>query len=73
VLWVRENRLAPLLTYVLIALSLVMLPVLREVPMAVLYGLFLFMGRVALTPGCQISYMEPHWLSSIEPCFDAQQ
>ena len=44
VMWVRENRLAPLFVSVLILLSLVMVGILKEIPMAVLYGLFLYMG-----------------------------
>jgi hypothetical protein len=35
---------------VLIALSLVMLPVLREIPMAVLYGLFLYQAGPCSRP-----------------------
>ena len=67
VLFVRENRLAPLLTNVLIALSLVMLPVLREVPMAVLYGLFLFMGITGLATSqfwtrIKMIFMDPRLL-----------
>jgi Kef-type K+ transport system membrane component KefB len=27
-------------------------------------------GRVAATPGCQMTLHGPYWLSSIEPCFD---
>jgi hypothetical protein len=30
-------------------------------------------GRVSLTPGCQIGYMDSYRLSSIEQRFDAQQ
>ena len=48
VIRVRENRLAPLAVYALIALTIVLLPVLREVPMAVLYGLFLYLGVTGL-------------------------
>ena len=40
----NENRVAPLAVYSLIALTLVMLPALRMIPMAVLYGLFLLLG-----------------------------
>ena len=40
--WRGPQPWAPLCVNVLIALSLVMLPVLREIPMAVLYGLFLY-------------------------------
>ena len=48
VIRVRENRLAPLAVYTLVALTFVTLPVLREVPMAVLYGLFLYLGVTGL-------------------------
>jgi hypothetical protein len=41
---------APLCVNVLIALSLVMLPVLREIPMAVLYGLFLYQAGPCSRP-----------------------
>jgi len=46
---VRENRITPLAIHVLIALSLVFVPLLRNMPMAVLFGLFLFMGVSSLT------------------------
>ncbi len=45
---VRENRVSPLLIHVLIGLSLLLLPVLRTIPMAVLFGLFLYMGVASL-------------------------
>jgi mannitol/fructose-specific phosphotransferase system IIA component (Ntr-type) len=48
VVHVRENRITPLAIHVLIGLSLVLLPLLRVVPMAVLYGIFLYMGVVSL-------------------------
>ena len=36
------------------------------VPLALEVGL-------SLTPGCQIDYFHgPHWLSSVEPCFDCK-
>ena len=43
-----DGRIAPLLVNVLIFLSLVMTPLLREIPMAVLYGLFLYLGITGL-------------------------
>ena len=49
VIHVRENRLTPLAIHLLIGVSLVLLPLLRVVPMAVLYGLFLYMGIVSMT------------------------
>jgi len=45
---VRENRITPLAIHLLIGLSLVMLPLLKVVPMVVLYGLFLYMGVVSM-------------------------
>jgi hypothetical protein len=45
---VRENRITPLAIHMLIGLSLVLLPLLKVVPMAVLYGLFLYMGVVSM-------------------------
>jgi mannitol/fructose-specific phosphotransferase system IIA component (Ntr-type) len=48
ILHTRENRLTGLAIHILIALSLLLLPLLKHVPMAVLYGLFLFMGVVSM-------------------------
>jgi hypothetical protein len=48
ILRVRETRLTGLAIHVLIGLSLLLLPLFKEVPMAVLYGLFLYMGVVSL-------------------------
>jgi mannitol/fructose-specific phosphotransferase system IIA component (Ntr-type) len=45
---VRENRLTGLVIHVLIGLSLFLLPVLKEIPMPVLYGIFLYMGVVSM-------------------------
>jgi hypothetical protein len=45
---VRENRITPLVIHALIGLSLFLLPWLTLIPMAVLYGLFLFMGVVSI-------------------------
>ncbi|MGE0710725.1 MAG: sodium bicarbonate transporter family protein [Planctomycetota bacterium] len=41
---VRENRVSGLAIHVLIGLSLLALPLIKLIPMAVLFGLFLFMG-----------------------------
>lgn len=49
VIHVRENRVTPLAIHLLIGLSLVLLSLLRVVPMAVLYGVFLYMGVVSMT------------------------
>ncbi len=49
IIHVRENRLTGLAIHLLIGLSLLLLPWLRAVPMAVLYGLFLFMGVVSMS------------------------
>jgi len=49
VIHVRENRLTGLSIHLLVGLSLLLLPLLRSVPMAVLYGLFLFMGVVSMS------------------------
>ncbi|MFQ5731136.1 MAG: PTS sugar transporter subunit IIA [Planctomycetaceae bacterium] len=48
ILHVRENRLTAFAIHLLIGLSLLALPVLKAIPMAVLYGIFLFMGVVSM-------------------------
>ena len=48
VLHVRETRLTSLVIHLLIGLSVLALPLLKMIPMAVLYGLFLFMGVVSM-------------------------
>jgi len=45
---VRENRLTPLVVHVLIGCSLFLLWLLREIPMSVVFGLFLYMGIASL-------------------------
>jgi len=49
VIHVQENRVTGLAIHILIALSLLVLPLLNVVPMAVLYGVFLYMGVVSLS------------------------
>ncbi|MFK7776999.1 MAG: PTS sugar transporter subunit IIA [Gimesia sp.] len=48
VTFVRENRLTGLLIHILIGVSLLFFPLLKLIPMAVMYGLFLFMGLVSM-------------------------
>ena len=48
VIHVRENRVTGLVIHALIALSLWLLPLFKTIPIAVLYGLFLYMGIVSL-------------------------
>jgi sodium bicarbonate transporter 10 len=47
-LGVREQRVSNLLVFTTVGLSVLMTPVLRHVPMPVLYGVFLYMGFSAL-------------------------
>ncbi|GJM25415.1 MAG: hypothetical protein DHS20C16_18300 [Phycisphaerae bacterium] len=49
VLHVRETRVTGLAIHVLIGCSLLMLSAIKTIPMAVLYGLFLFMGIVSMS------------------------
>ncbi|MFT4558936.1 MAG: PTS sugar transporter subunit IIA [Planctomycetales bacterium] len=48
IIHVRENRISALAIHVMLGLALCLLAVLKMVPMAVLYGLFLFMGVVSM-------------------------
>ena len=48
IIHVQENRVTGLAIHVLLALSLLALPLLNYVPVAVLYGIFLYMGVVSL-------------------------
>lgn len=45
---VMENRLTPLVVHLMIGGSLLLLGLLREIPMSVVFGLFLFMGIASL-------------------------
>lgn len=47
-LGVRENRLTHIIIFIMIGLSVIMTPILRKIPMAVLFGVFLYMGIAAL-------------------------
>ncbi|XP_064079112.1 sodium bicarbonate cotransporter 3-like isoform X11 [Macrobrachium nipponense] len=47
-LGVRENRLTHIFIFAFIGLSVVMTPILRKIPMPVLFGVFLYMGIAAL-------------------------
>lgn len=48
IIHVRENRISALAIHIMLGMSLFLLGVLKMVPMAVLYGLFLFMGVVSM-------------------------
>ena len=48
VIHVRENRVTGLTIHLLIGASLLLLPMLKTIPMAVLYGVFLYMGVVSM-------------------------
>ncbi len=48
ILHVRENRVSGMAIHLLIAGSLLLLPLLKFIPMAVLFGLFLYMGVVSM-------------------------
>ncbi|EFV13441.1 sodium bicarbonate transporter family protein [Segniliparus rugosus] len=48
ILAVRENRVSPLAIHILIGASVFMLPLIKKIPMEVLFGLFLFMGFATL-------------------------
>ncbi len=48
ILHVRENRVTAIAIHSLIGLSLLLLPYLKFIPLAVLFGLFLFMGVVSM-------------------------
>jgi hypothetical protein len=46
---VRENRVSPLMIHLMIGGSLLLLPIVKLIPMSVLFGLFLFMGFATLS------------------------
>ena len=68
IIHVRETRLTGLTIHLLIGLSLLLITYLRWIPMAVLYGLFLFMGIVSMA-GNQFLQRLSLWLtdSSLYP------
>jgi mannitol/fructose-specific phosphotransferase system IIA component (Ntr-type) len=49
ILHVRETRVTGFAIHALMGCSLLMLPAIKTIPMAVLYGLFLFMGIVSMS------------------------
>ena len=64
VMKVHEQRLSPLLVNVLVALSFVVIPVLKSIPMCVLFGLFIYTGITGLYENhfwerIKIGFMEP--------------
>lgn len=61
IIHVVENRVTAVAIHVLIAGSLLVLPLLQYVPMAALYGIFLFMGFVSLR-GIQFIERLGYWL-----------
>ncbi len=65
---VAENRISPLVIHVLLGGTLLVLPLLQYVPMAALYGIFLYMGFVSLK-GVQFIERLSFWLmdSSLYP------
>jgi mannitol/fructose-specific phosphotransferase system IIA component (Ntr-type) len=65
VLHVQENRVTGLAIHLLIAFSLLVIPLLKVVPMAVLYGVFLYMGVVSLS-GNQFFERLTLWLTDPE-------
>jgi len=65
VIHVQENRVSGLAIHILIALSLLVIPLLKVVPMAVLYGVFLYMGVVSLA-GNQFFERLTLWLTDPE-------
>ena len=61
---VHEQRLSPLLVNVLVALSFVVVPALKSIPMSVLFGLFIYTGIMGLYENhfwerIKIAFMEP--------------
>jgi hypothetical protein len=61
IIHVAENRVSGVAIHLLIGGTLLVLPLLRFVPMAALYGIFLFMGFVSLR-GVQFVQRLGYWL-----------
>jgi hypothetical protein len=61
IIHVVENRVTAVAIHILIAVTLLVLPLLQYVPMAALYGIFLFMGFVSLR-GIQFIERLGYWL-----------
>ncbi len=61
IIHVVENRMTAVAIHILIAITLLVLPLLQYVPMAALYGIFLFMGFVSLR-GIQFIERLGYWL-----------
>lgn len=68
IMHVAENRISPLVIHLLLGATLLVLPLLQYVPMAALYGIFLYMGFVSLK-GVQFIERLSFWLmdSSLYP------
>lgn len=61
IIHVNENRITPLAIHLLIGGTLFVLPLLEYIPMACLYGVFLYMGFVSLR-GIQLMDRIGYWL-----------
>lgn len=54
---VREQRVTNIIIFTLVGLSVFFTPILKRIPMPVLYGVFLYMGTSSLK-GSQVRYIE---------------
>ncbi len=61
IIHVVENRITGIAIHILLGVTLIVLPLLQYVPMAALYGIFLFMGFVSLK-GVQFIQRLGYWL-----------
>lgn len=64
VIHVRETRLTGLCIHLLIAFSMLLLPLMRTIPVSVLYGLFLFMGVVSIAGNQFFERLSLWWMDS---------